>query len=282
MNKIAIIALAGAVSATEKHARYDGDAYYADGNANKRNNRETLDAFWHAAHNSATEEEFHRKAANQGAFIKSSNQNDKRPTFHNNGGYAQQWRQNALHQRLVEEYSDDLSDPNAGLSQTTDADGDDKKPKTPKSTKSKSKSKGKKAKKSKSKSKGKGQKKSKSKGKGKGKKGGKKGAKGGKKVKAAKEEPYTGPNGIPVKDSDKQFKLWGNGNGSGSEKQDVFWDMGHMSKTSDQFNDWARYPDLHSGNKRDRMPALNKNGFFAQIDNEQFHHGKFEFNSNNV
>jgi hypothetical protein len=273
MNKLAIIAIAGAAAIDiERQATYDKDAFYGDGNAGKRGPKETLDAFWHAAHNSKSAKAFHKKAAKQGAYIPSGNKNDKAPTWHNNGGYAQQSNEIEFGQKLAQEYNDDVQDPNAGLSQTTDAAAvaaeDEKKP-VPGKTKKAKKSKSKKGKKSKSKgkkkgSKSKGKKKSKSKGKRKGSRKGKKGLKGGKKVKVAKEEPYTGPNGIPVPDKDKQFKLWGDGNGSGSEKQDVFWDMGHMSKTSKQFDDWARYPDLHSGNKRDKVPQLNKNGFFAQ------------------
>ena len=68
MNKIAIIALIGAASTME--VNYDGDAYYGDGNAG-RGPKETLDAFWHAAHTSSTDE-FHKTSAKQGAFIKAS------------------------------------------------------------------------------------------------------------------------------------------------------------------------------------------------------------------
>jgi hypothetical protein len=96
MNKIAIIALIGAVSAIEKTNTYDGDAFYGDGNAGKHGPKETLDAYWHAAHNAATTEDFDKKAALQGAFVPSSNKGDKAPTYHNNGGYVQQYRQNAV------------------------------------------------------------------------------------------------------------------------------------------------------------------------------------------
>ena len=193
MNKIAIIAFAGVVSATEKTNTYDGDAYYGDGNAGKHGPKETLDAYWHIAHNSATSEEFDKKAALQGGFVKSANSGDKAPKYHNNGGYMQQYRQNALQQRLNQqmayEYNDDVQEANAGLSQSVAEDEDKPKAKPAKKSKSKGKKKGSKSKGKKKGSKSKGKKKgskSKSKSKGKGKKakkGGKKGGscKGGKK-----------------------------------------------------------------------------------------------------
>jgi hypothetical protein len=92
MNKIAFIALIGAASATEKTNTYDKDAYYGNGNSGNMGQKETLDAFWHAANGAATSEDFDKKVALQGAFVPSSNMGDKAPTFHNNGGYAQQYR----------------------------------------------------------------------------------------------------------------------------------------------------------------------------------------------
>lgn len=88
MNKIAIIALIGAANAM--NVNYDGDAFYGDGNAGKRNPKETLDAYWHAAHNTNTTADFHKVAALQGAFVPASHQEDGAPTYHNNGGFAQQ------------------------------------------------------------------------------------------------------------------------------------------------------------------------------------------------
>ena len=77
MNNIAIMALIGATSSFElnsnQYAMYDGDAFYGDGNAGKHNPKETLDAYWHAAHDTTTTDKFHEKAALQGAFIPSSN-----------------------------------------------------------------------------------------------------------------------------------------------------------------------------------------------------------------
>ena len=87
MNKIAIIALVGAAST--KQVKYDGDAFYGDGNAG-RNPKETLDAYWHAAHDAKTTEDFHKTSALQGAFVPASHQEDEAPKFHNNGGYVQQ------------------------------------------------------------------------------------------------------------------------------------------------------------------------------------------------
>ena len=92
MNKIAIIAMVGAVSATEKTNTYDKDAFYGDGNSGNTGPRETLDAYWHVAHDAPTSEDFDKKVALQGAFVPSSNKGDKAPVFHNNGGYAQQYR----------------------------------------------------------------------------------------------------------------------------------------------------------------------------------------------
>ena len=69
MNKIAIIALIGAASTMK--VNYDGDAYYGNGNAG-RGPKETLDAYWHAAHDAATTEDFHKTSALQGAFVKAS------------------------------------------------------------------------------------------------------------------------------------------------------------------------------------------------------------------
>ena len=181
MNKFALIALVGAASATELHATYDGDAFYGDGNAGKRNPKETLDAYWHAAHNAADADAFHRKAALQGAFVPSSNKVDTAPTYHNNGGYVQQNRHDAL---------------------------------------------------------------------------------------LAQAPSHWGPNGTPIKNKDKIFKLWGTGNGGGNEHQDVFWDMGHLSKNATQFNKWARYPDLLSENKKDKAPK-GFNGFYAQMNHIQ-------------
>ena len=87
MNKIAIIALIGAASTSQ--VNYDKDAFYGNGNAG-RNPHETLDAYWHAAHDSKTTEEFHKKSALQGAFVPASHQEDGAPTYHNNGGFVQQ------------------------------------------------------------------------------------------------------------------------------------------------------------------------------------------------
>jgi hypothetical protein len=93
MNKFAIMALVGAASSIElthhHHAKYDGDNFYGDGNAGKHNPKETADAFWHAAHNAESTDDFHAKVANQGAFIPSVNGPDSAPTYHNNGGYVQ-------------------------------------------------------------------------------------------------------------------------------------------------------------------------------------------------
>jgi len=79
--------LIGAASAMK--VNYDGDDFYGDGNAGKRNPKETLDAYWHAAHWAPTSEAFHKKAALQGAFVPASHQEDGVPTYHNNGGYVQ-------------------------------------------------------------------------------------------------------------------------------------------------------------------------------------------------
>lgn len=283
MNKIAIIALASAVSATEKTNSYDGDAFYGDGNGGKRGPRETLDAYWHIAHNAASPEDFDKAAALQGAFVPSSNKGDKVPSYHNNGGYVQQYRQNALQQRLNQqmayEYNDDVKDSQAGLAQGQGEDQEEDKPKPAKKAKKDKKSKSK-GKKKGSKSKGKGKKakkdkKSKSKGKKDGKKEGPKkvAAKAAPKPKPVVEEEYKGPNGIPVKESDKIFKLWTNGNGAGSEKQDVFWDMGQKAKTAEEFDKFARQPDLRSMNKKDKAPKMNQSGFYAQM--AHHHHSKF-------
>ena len=73
---------------------------------------------------------------------------------------------------------------------------------------------------------------------------------------------HWGPNGTPVPEANKAFHLWTNGNGAGSEKQDVWWDMAHHAESEEQFHNWARYPDLHSENSGDSEPKMNKNGFF--------------------
>ena len=67
------------------------------------------------------------------------------------------------------------------------------------------------------------------------------------------------------------MQLWTNGNGAGSEKQDVFWDMAHAAKDAHQFHKWARYPDLHSENKGDAKPE-GFNGFYAQKEHRPSHH----------
>lgn len=87
MNKFTLIALIGATYAVQ--VNYDKDAFYGDGNAGKRNPKETLDAYWHAAHNAKTTDDFHKTAALQGAFVPASHQEDGAPTYHNNGGYVQ-------------------------------------------------------------------------------------------------------------------------------------------------------------------------------------------------
>jgi len=47
--------------------------------------------------------------------------------------------------------------------------------------------------------------------------------------------------------------------------------MGHLSKTSEQFHKWARYPDLHSENKNDAKPQ-GFNGFYAQKEHRPSYH----------
>ena len=71
---------------------------------------------------------------------------------------------------------------------------------------------------------------------------------------------------------------WTDGNGAGSEKQDTFWDMGHLSATAGEFDNKARSPKIASWNAEDGAPAEHANGFTASFNqmkqNKHHHHYK--------
>uniref|UniRef100_A0A7S3IZ21 Uncharacterized protein n=1 Tax=Strombidium inclinatum TaxID=197538 RepID=A0A7S3IZ21_9SPIT len=59
-----------------------------------------------------------------------------------------------------------------------------------------------------------------------------------------------------------QVGYWGNGNGSGSEKQDGWWDIGHATKSEEEFDHKAAWSVfMPSDNKVDGTPSVGPNNW---------------------
>ena len=81
-------------------------------------------------------------------------------------------------------------------------------------------------------------------------------------------EPSTHSNGFTaslVQQNDPFIKQWSDGNGSGSEKHDVFEEYAKNSKDLNSFHARAARAVLPSMNSQDKAPTSHSNGFTASL-----------------